>query len=126
LDSEVAARGFYESLGFHSLGFAEFVLKAPGPQLVRSIITMKPLSGELPPPVVLEIEKQIEAQIKSLRRSPKTERDASAREAALEAIQKFLRSDVFAGVSGKAVQVLLKYKKKIPESEALLQGHRLK
>jgi len=122
LDSEVAARGFYESLGFHSRGFAEFVFNIPGPQLLRSIIMMKPSGGKLPATVVREIERLIETQIKSLRRRPKTQRDISTREAALEAIKKFLRSEAYADVSEKAVQVLLKYKRKIPESEALLEG----
>lgn len=126
LDSEVAARGFYESLGFHSRGFAEFVLKTPGPHLLRSIITMKPFAGSLPSTVVHEIEKLIESQIKSLRIRPKTEREVSDRKAALETVKKFLRSDAYADVTEKAVQMLLKHQRKIPESEALLQGCRLK
>ncbi len=122
LDSEVEARGFYETLGFQSRGFAEYVLGAPGPHLLKSIVSMQPTHGKLRASLMQEIGKRIASQVKSLRKKPKTERDVSSREAMLETLRTFLNADKYAGVIDDTVRLLLKYQKKIPESEELLRG----
>ena len=124
LDSEVGARGFYDSLGFQPRGFAEFVLKAPKGHLLKSIITMRSHRRLLPPSLVREIGALMEKQVKSLGKRPKTEKDAAIRKRTIEAVREFLTTDTYAGYSERTVRLLLKYKERIPESESLLRDAR--
>ena len=75
----------------------------------------------MPPRVVKEIGALMEKQVKSLGKGLKTEKDASVRHATIEAIRKFLTTDTYAGFSEPTIRMLLKYKERIPESEALLR-----
>ncbi len=121
IDTEVEARHVYESAGFQSRGLSVLVLNRPKGYLLKSILVMINNCRDLRLKVIKEIEAIIKRQIKALRKKAKSDGEKSARKVVIEAVKECLKSRTPPELSKIAVTNLLRYKKKIPESEELMQ-----
>jgi hypothetical protein len=122
LDAEAGARRFYDALGFESRGFSAFVLKRPRPALFLAILGMALRSSELHERAVKAIAGLIERQVKELRKRPAGERANSRRQTSLACIRESLSRLSRTEFRTAALKALLKYRKEIPEAEALLRS----
>jgi hypothetical protein len=121
LDSELGARKFYESVGFHSRGLSSFVLGPPKGYLLRAILSMANGCTNLKRHAVNEIQKIIRKQVKSLKDKPKDEKARSGRKAVLAAVKECLTKDARPEFTEAAVQSLLKFQSRIPESREMME-----
>jgi hypothetical protein len=121
LDAEVGARGFYETIGFESRGFAGFVLGRPRPYLLQAILGMARHIPDLRPRTVAEIARIIKRHVKALRKRPSMEKDLSERKAMIECVRECLMPDSRHEFMDAAIQGLLRYRKRILEAEDLLR-----
>jgi hypothetical protein len=122
LDAELGARRFYESVGFHSRGLSSFVLGPPKGYLLRSILSMANGCTNLKQHAVTEIQKIIRRQVKALKKKPKDEKALSERKAVIGTVKECLKQDARPEFTEAAVQSLLKFQSKIPESEELIRS----
>ena len=121
LDAELGARNFYESVGFHSRGLSSFVLGPPKGYLLKAILSMANGCSTLKQHAVTEIQKIIRKQVKSLRNKPKDEKALSERKAVIATVKECLTKDARPEFTEAAVQSLLKFQSKIPESKEMLE-----
>ena len=121
LDAELGARNFYESVGFHSRGLSSFVLGPPKGYLLKAILSMANGCSTLKQHAVTEIQKIIRKQVKSLRNKPKDEKALSERKAVIATVKECLKKDARPEFTEAAVQSLLKFQSKIPESKEMLE-----
>jgi hypothetical protein len=121
LDSELGARQFYESVGFAARGFATFSLKEPKGSLLRAILSMTYHCRDLRKETIEEIQKLIRKQIKKLRKKATGDRGVSERRAAIESILECLKSEAKREFAEAACNDLIKYRKKIPEFQEMIQ-----
>lgn len=121
LDAEVGARGFYETIGFESRGFSGFVLGRPRPYLLQALLGMARNSPDLRQSAVEEIARIIKRHVKGLRKKPSTEKDLSERNAMIECVRECLMPDSRPEFMDAAIQGLLRYSRKIMESQELLR-----
>ena len=121
LDSEVEARHFYESAGFRPRGLSIYVLMRPQGYLLKNILVMINNCRDLRLEVIKEIGAVIKRQIKALGKKAKSDQDKTARKVVTESVKECLKSGTPPELSKIAVTKLLRYKKKIPESEELIQ-----
>jgi len=121
LDAEQGARKFYESVGFHSRGLSSFVLGPPKGYLLRCILSMANGCRNLKQHTVVEIQKLIRKQVKSLKKKPKDEKSLSERKAVIATVKECLRKDARPEFTEAAVQSLLKFQSRIPESKEMIE-----
>ena len=121
LDAELGARNFYESVGFHSRGISSFVLGPPRGYLLRSILSMGNGCRNLKQHAITEIQKHIRRQVKSLKKKPKDEKALSERKAVIAAVKECLKKDARPEFTEAAVQSLLKFQSRIPESKEMME-----
>jgi hypothetical protein len=121
LDAEQGARKFYESVGFHSRGLSSFVLGPPKGYLLRAILSMANGCRNLNQHTVAEIQKLIRKQVKSLKKKPKDEKALSERKAVIGTVKECLRKDARPEFTEAAVQSLLKFQSRIPESKEMIE-----
>jgi hypothetical protein len=121
LDSEVGARHFYESMGFESRGLSGYVLKRPKGPLLKSILIMTTFCGELQKEAIEALEELLRRQVKGLRKRAKSEKALSERALTVAVIRRCLDADVHPAFGKAAIETLVKYKKKIPESSELIE-----
>ena len=121
LDSEIGARRFYERVGFESRGLSGYVLKAPKGYLLKAILIMANNCQDLRKRVIDEIGTVLEKQTKFLRKKAKNEKEQTARRVVVSAVKECLKPDANPVLARKAMSILSKYKKKIPESEELIR-----
>jgi len=116
LESEVGARRFYEATGFSYRPPLKYVLGVPKGYPLIYILAMAENCRHLPVPLVREISRLIHKQAKYLaRRSPDRHPD---REAVLRFMVMAVRS-AHPAFSEGASQSIQRFKKRIPEIEAL-------
>jgi hypothetical protein len=120
LDSEIAARHFYDSMGFIPRGMSEYILGTPRAFLLKTIVSLANSSAEIAPQVYRDIGKILQKQVKSLRRRAKTEKDQAERSAIMDAAGEFLKVHAATEPGNSLFKVLHKYRKKIPEYAGLL------
>ena len=120
LDSEVGARQFYESVGFEARGFSGYVLRQPKAYLLRAVLTMAHHCRDLKEGVIGEIKGLIRKQVKWLRRKVKTEKQASERKVVIACIKDCLAPMARPEFTEAALNHLLRYRKRIVESEELI------
>ena len=121
LDSEIAARTFYQSLGFQPRGLSGYVLKSPEGHLFRSILTMANKADRLTKGAVREVNAILIKQIKSLRKQPKDEKERGRRNIIIECLKECLRPGANPEISTAIIRGLQKYRNRIPEAEGLVQ-----
>ena len=121
LDSEIAARRFYASLGFQSRGLSEFVLITPGGYLLKAIIVMTRHCPHLDKRTRVEIKKHLIKHIKSLRKTVKSQKGISGRNTTIDTLRECLKPGCHPDLVETTLQCLNKYKKKIPEADELLR-----
>lgn len=121
LDSEIGARGFYESAGFEMRGFSGFVLRRPKPSLLRALLSIARNHPDLRRRAVDEMASMIKSHVKGLRRKPATEKEVSERKVVISCIQECLVPESRPEFMDAALQALLRYRRKILESEELIQ-----
>ena len=121
LDSEVGARQFYESIGFHSRGHVEFILKDIKARLVGAILMIANNCRNLRKDVLEEISAIIHKTVKGLRKKPGTPPAKRERARVIACVMECLRSETHQVFAETAVKALVKYRKKIPESKECLQ-----
>ena len=121
LDSEVEARQFYESVGFHSRGHVGFILKDLKAHLVRAILMIANNCRNLREDVLEEISAIIHTKVKGLRKKPGSDQAKRERERVIACVKECLKSGAHPVFAETAVRALIKYRKKIPESKELLQ-----
>jgi hypothetical protein len=121
LDSEIGARRFYERVGFESRGLSGYVLKAPKGYLLKAILIMANNCQDLRKSVIDEIGTVLEKQTKFLRKKAKTEKEQTARRGVISSVKECLKPDANPVLAKRAMSILSKYKKKIPESEELIR-----
>ena len=120
LDSEIGAKGFYEAIGFQSRGLSQYALRAPKGQLVKAILIMANNSRDLGKRTIEEICAVMEKQIKGLRKRAKKEKEKSARRAVIASVKECLKSKSDPELIETTLNMLRKYRHKIPESEDLI------
>jgi hypothetical protein len=121
LDAELGARKFYESVGFHSRGISSFVLGPPKGRLLRAILSMANGCTNLKQHAVSEIQKNIRRQVKSLKNKPKDGKALSERKAVIATVKECLKKDARPEFTEAAVQSLLKFQSRIPESKEMIE-----
>jgi hypothetical protein len=121
LDSEIGARRFYERVGFESRGLSGYVLKAPKGYLLKAILIMANNCQDLRKSVIDEIGTVLEKQTKFLRKKAKTEKEQTARRGVISSVKECLKPDANPVLAKRAMSILSKYKKKIPEPEELIR-----
>ena len=121
LDSEIGARRFYEAVGFESRGLSGYVLKTPKGYLLKAILIIANNCQDLRKSVIEEIVAVIEKQIKGLRKKAKKEKEQSAKRVVIDAIKECIKPGANPVLAKRAMSILIKYKKKIPESEELIR-----
>ena len=121
LDSEIGSRRFYEAVGFQSRGFSGYVLKRPKGYLLKSIVIMANSLQDLRKGIIEEIKAVIEKQTKLLRKKAKSKKDESERKVIIACIKECLKSEAHPELTKAAMSMLIKYKKKIPESDELVR-----
>ena len=121
LDSEMGARQFYERIGFQSRGLAGYVLRTPKGRLLKAILIMANMCEELSERILEEIRAIIRKQIKLLRKKPKDEKEECARKLILESVEECLKPEARPELAKTAMRMLVRYKKRIPESEKFIQ-----
>jgi len=121
LDSEIEARRFYEAVGFESRGLSGYVLKAPKGYLLKAILIMANNCQDLRKGVIEDIGAVIEKKIKLLRKKAKSKKDESERKVVIASIKECLKSEAHPEFAKAAMSMLIKYKKKIPESDELIK-----
>ncbi|MCJ7685285.1 MAG: hypothetical protein MUO68_13440, partial [Desulfobacteraceae bacterium] len=120
LDSEIAARGFYESIGFQPRGFAGYTLKSPKGHLLKAILMLANNCDDPPDNVFQEIRKGMEKQINGLRKKTRNKKETSARRAVIASVKECLKSKSDPELAETTLNMLRKYRHKIPESEDLI------
>jgi hypothetical protein len=121
LDSEIGARRFYELNGFESRGLSKYTLRHPTGYLFKAVMTMANNIRHLEPRFVSEAEGILRRQVKSLSKRVKDNREEALRKAVILSIKECLKSEAHPEFSAAAVSCLIKYRKKIPDSEELIQ-----
>jgi len=121
LDSEIPARRFYASLGFQSRGLSEFVLITPRGYLLKAIVLMTRHCLHLDQSTRREIKNHLAKQIKSLRKKLKAPRGASDRNTAIDTVKECLKPGCHPDLAEFAIELLNKYRTKIPEADGLLR-----
>ncbi|MBN2125183.1 MAG: hypothetical protein JW821_12870 [Deltaproteobacteria bacterium] len=121
LDAEIGARRFYRSAGFEPLGFSSYVLRQPGGYLARAVLIMANRSGAPGKGVIREIEGLIERQVKALRKRWKGSGGDARRGIGIDFMKHCLGPEARPEFGRRALQCLVKYGSRIPESEELLQ-----
>ena len=121
LDSEVGARRFYDAVGFESRGLSGYVLKEPKGYLLKSILLMTTHCQDLRQDVIQELAGLVRKQVKGLRKKAKSEKDRREREVKLAIVKQCLAVEVHPALAKTAFDTLIKYQKKIPESDELMQ-----
>ena len=122
LDAEVGARQFYDAMGFDPRGLSSYVLKQPKGYLTRAILNMANHHKNLDQDLVKDMETIIKKQVKALRKRVKDEKGLSMRKAGIEAIEECLKPEALPPFQTAAQAALIKYKKRIPEAEELLEN----
>ncbi len=120
LDSELGARRFYESVGFHSRGLSSFALGPPQGHLLRAIVNMANACSNLKQQAVAELQAIIRKQVKSLRKKPKDEKALSKRRTVLAAIKECLKEEARPEFKEAAIHSLCKFQSRIPESKEIM------
>ncbi|MBI9085775.1 MAG: histone deacetylase [Desulfobacterales bacterium] len=119
LDAEVAARPFYDAVGFRPRRICGYVLERPGDRLLAAIVTMADLSPVLAPAVVAKVADQVRRRLADLgrRRSPAP----ADRQRLLALARSCVLVQHRPAIARTAVEVLLSRGKQIPESEGLIR-----
>ena len=120
LDSEIGARRFYEGIGFQSRGHSGFIMKNPDGRLVRAILEMAGRCPDLRDRATAEIIKIIKKKIRILRRKTLFQERKQARRHALESVRICFQADFNPALARAAREELMRYRKKIPESDTLI------
>jgi hypothetical protein len=121
LDSEVRARRFYDAVGFESRGLSGYVLKEPKGYLLKSILHMTAHCQDLRQEVIGELEGLVRKQVKALQKKAKGEKDERERQIKLAMVKQCLALEVHPALAKAAFDAVIKYQKKIPESDQLMQ-----
>ena len=121
LDSEIGARRFYEAVGFQSRGLSGYVLKEPKGHFLKSIVIMANSFQNLRKGFIEDIAAVIEKQTKLLRKKAKNKKDESERKVIIASIKECLKSEAHPEFGRRAMKMLIKYKKKIPEANELIK-----
>jgi hypothetical protein len=116
LDSEIISRRFYDSIGFHPRKFSEYVLKNPEGPLLKAILDTAGNCRDLKENVVGDIKRIIQRQITVLRKGAGAEK----RKSAIAIAKVCLRSGAHPEFTGTALDMLIRFKKRIPEAKELI------
>ena len=122
LDSEVGARRFYDAVGFESRGLSGYVLKEPKGYLLKSILHMTAHCQDLKQEVIGKLEGLVKKQVKALQKKAKAEKDKRERQIKLAIVKQCLALEVHPALAKAAFDAVIKYQKKIPESDQLMQS----
>ena len=122
LDAEVGARQFYEGIGFEPRGLSGFVMKTPEGRLVRAIVEMAAHCPDLPEQTTAETLRLVRKQVRSLRQKAFSPKNGRARRHALESIHACLQSGFHAAAARTAREELTRWRRRIPEADALIAG----
>lgn len=120
LDSELEARRFYEHLGFRPKGPHRYVLSRPGPDLVRTILSMAEAVPDLPPMVTVALSDLVAHHIRAMRRFSRTERETSEQRQVEAMAQAALALRSHPAIATAATRALLRVRRSISEIEHLL------
>ncbi len=121
LDSEVAARNFYDRMGFHSRGLSEFVMGRPEPYLLKHIIRMLADIDPLSLKIKKEIQKLITRYIKILAKKSKQPEEERYRKTVLDLVYECLRIGGNHNFADTAIRALQRYKGKIVDIDELMK-----
>lgn len=121
LDSEIGARRFYELIGFEPRGLSKYTLRQPTGYLFKAVVTMANNIRHLEPRFISETERILRRQVRYLSKKVKYKHQESLRKAVILSIKECLKSEAHPEFSAAALSCLIKYRKKIPDSEGLIQ-----
>jgi acetoin utilization deacetylase AcuC-like enzyme len=121
LDSEVAARSFYDRMGFHSRGLSEFVMGPPQPYLLKHIIRMLADINPLPLKTTEEIQKLITRYTKVLAKKTRQSDEDRYRQTVIDLVYECLRPTGGHNFADTAIRALQRYKRKIVDIDELMK-----
>jgi acetoin utilization deacetylase AcuC-like enzyme len=121
LDSEVAARDFYDRMGFRSRGLSEFVMGPPEPYLLKHIIRMLADGGPLAVKVSKEIKNLITRYTKVLAGKSRLPEKERYRRTAYDLIYECLRTGGGHNFTDTAVRALQRYQGKTAAVDELMK-----
>ena len=120
LSSELISRRFYENIGFYPRRSFEYVLKEPSGHLLKAILMMANHCPRLEANVLIEIIGFIQKQVKVLQKPARKEKDKRERIIGLSIIEDSLHHRTHPAVAVAVLEMLLKNRNEIPESERLI------
>jgi acetoin utilization deacetylase AcuC-like enzyme len=118
LDSEVAARSFYEAIGFRPRRICGYALTRPGDRLLGAIVAMVDASPVLSTAVVETVADRVRRRLADLGRR---RLGAGDRERLLALARACVLVQNRPAIATAAVAVLLDLEKRVPESESLVR-----
>jgi len=119
---EAGATRFYKSTGFYPRSRYAYVLEEPKKYFVKAILIMANNRQDLlQSDGIKQIKALIKRQAKGLGKKAKREKEKSARRVVFAAIKGCLNSGARPEFLETAIMSLIKYRKKIPESEELIE-----
>lgn len=121
LDSEIAARSFYDRMGFHSRGLSQFVMGPPEPYLLKHIIRMLSHMDNLPAGLKREIQKLIDKYAKVLVKQCSSHEEERYRRTVVDLLHECLRVGSKHNFTDTAVRALHRYQKEAVDIEALMK-----
>ena len=121
LSSEIISGRFYENIGFYPRRSFEYVLKEPSGQLLKSILMTANHCPRLEANVPKEIARLIQKQTKALQKPARKEKDKKERILRLSIIEDCLHPRTHPVIARAVLEMLHKYRNKIPESEKLIK-----
>ena len=121
LDSEVAARSFYDRMGFHSRGLSEFVMGPPEPYLLKHIIRMLADVDSLSLKVKKEIQKLITRYARVLVQKSNHPEKERYRQTVFDLIHECLLMGGRHNFADTAIRALHRYQGGSADIDALMQ-----
>ncbi|MFO7708743.1 MAG: hypothetical protein R6V84_11265 [Desulfobacterales bacterium] len=122
LDSEHAARRFYEHLGFRPKSPHRYVLSRPSPDLVRALLSMASACPDLPPKVTIALSDLVAHHIRAMRRFSRTAPEASEQRQVEAMAQAALALRTHPAIATAATRALLRVRRSISEIEHLVSA----
>jgi acetoin utilization deacetylase AcuC-like enzyme len=121
LNAEIGALRFYRSMGFRPRKPFEYMLTQPQGFLLRSILVMVNHCHRPGSDLLAAVERLIVDQIKFLRRDSLRKDTRAQRKVVFAFLRLSLQSRTHPAVANIALKQLLKYRRKLPEADELIE-----
>ncbi len=119
-NAEVESRRFYRALEFEPVGLTGFLLEEPREYLMKSILILTQECRFLRRDVIREIERILKRQVKSILKKRQAKQVKPGTDSLLPALKECFRPKTRSEFGLIAAEGLLKYGRRLPESQDLI------